>query len=538
MPSEQFEYRYGGKRGRTHRIAMSEDIVVVRARGKSGRIRDANMSAGCRHIINGLQPALRFESSGVEVLRTHPATRETSRTQMLRSLSRDQGLRLAEPGLMDERSRQPVVPTENVFIKFVDELSLRRVDQLLRRYRLTRKRRAAYATNAWFVAPREGALKFGVFDTALELLEKHSEVELCHPELIRERERKVAFGPQWHLRETMVDGQLIDAHASVEEAWDLSEGEGTVIAVIDDGVDIDHEEFRARGGVVAPRDATERVDDPRPKFDFDMHGTACAGVACGSGAHGASGVAPAAAVMPIRLSSGLGSMNEADAFFWAADNGADVISCSWGPVDGQWWNPADPVHDQVVPLPDSTRLALEYATDSGRDGRGCVIAWAAGNGNESADNDGYASSDRVMAIAACNDRNTRSAYSDFGYAVWCAFPSSDPDSELTPGIWTTDRLAGLGYNPGDVELGDGVGNYTNSFGGTSSSCPGVAGIAALMLSVDPALHWDDCANMIAASCDRIDEVNAEYDADGHSFLYGYGRANARKALDLVLAEPD
>ncbi len=536
MPNEAFEYRYGGENGRTHRIYLSDDMVVVRARSKQGRVRDARVSARCGHVLEGLQSSLRFESAGVEVLRTHPATKSTSRAEMVRVLSKDRALAFATPGLMDSASRQPVVPTDNVFIKFHDDVTTAEIRQVLRRYGMTSKRRVRYCANGWFVTPRRN-VGHGVFDVCMAILQKEASVELCHPELVRERERKVAFSSQWHLRETRIDDTLINAHANVEDAWELSEGDDTLIAVIDDGVDIDHEEFRARGGVFAPRDVTERVNDARPKFDGDDHGTACAGVALASGEFGASGVAPGAGLMPIRLRSGLGSMNEADAFFWAADNGADVISCSWGPVDGQWWNPADPVHDQVVPLPDSTRLALEYATTEGRDGLGCVIAWAAGNGNESVDNDGYASSEHVMAVAASNDRGTRSVYSDYGYAVWCSFPSSDPDSELTPGIWTTDRVQGAGYNPGDPMLGDAGGNYANDFGGTSSSCPGVAGVAALMLAVNPSLGWDECANLIAESCDRIDEPNAEYDDDGHSFLYGYGRANARRAVEAALNAP-
>ena len=67
----------------------------------------------------------------------------------------------------------------------------------------------------------------------------------------------------------------------------------------------------------------------------DNHGTPCACVAAASGIK-ASGVAPEAMLMPIRLRSGLGSMSEATAFKWAVDHGADIISCSWGPDDGDW----------------------------------------------------------------------------------------------------------------------------------------------------------------------------------------------------------
>jgi subtilisin family serine protease len=249
-------------------------------------------------------------------------------------------------------------------------------------------------------------------------------------------------------------------------------------------------------------------------------------------------VAPKAKLMPIRNSSGLGSQDEADAFVWAADNGAAVINCSWGPNDGTWWEPGDPAHDDVSPLPDSTRLAIDHAVATGRDGRGCVITWAAGNGNESVDNDGYASYAKVVAVAACNDIGTRAAYSDMGAALWCSFPSNNFESDsrepvLTPGIWTTDRTGNEGYNAGDESLGDAAGNYTNSFGGTSSASPGVAGVAALVIAVDPKLRWDEVKDILKRCCDRIDDEAGEYDANGHCTKYGFGRINARAAVELA-----
>jgi subtilisin family serine protease len=253
-----------------------------------------------------------------------------------------------------------------------------------------------------------------------------------------------------------------DAHANVEAAHQVTRGEGVTIAIIDDGFDIDHPEFAGAGKIVAQRDVTLLTDNPRPRDEFgtgpdngDNHGTACAGVVAGNGMIGASGVVPAAKLMPIRLASGLGSQREADAFIWAAEHGADVISCSWGPADGRWWKLDDPKHQLVVGLPASMRLAIDRVTTTGRGGKGCVVLFAAGNGNESADNDGYASNPKVIAVAACNDTGRRSVYSDFGNAVWCAFPSSDfehaPFGQLKPlttGIWTIDRSGTSGYNTG------------------------------------------------------------------------------------------
>ena len=216
-------------------------------------------------------------------------------------------------------------------------------------------------------------------------------------------------------------------------------------------------------------------------------------------------------------------------------------------MDGPWWDSQDPQHFQEFPLPDSTRLAIDYAIKNGRGGKGCVIVWAAGNGNESCDLDGYASYPKVMAVAASNDRGVRSYYSDYGQSVWCCFPSSDVDSRyvpvprpqpLTPGIWTTDRQGREGYNQGNLTDGDAAGSYVNSFGGTSSSCPGVAGIVALMLGANENLTWKEVRAIIKNSCDQIDVGYGDYDANGHSPFYGYGKINAARAVENALKAKD
>src|SRR5581483_10709870 len=395
------------------------------------------------------------------------------------------------------------------------------------------KRKIGYLPGAYFVTPGDG-IGLGVFNVALDLLEGEEAVEYAHPELVRARCHRKAFPQQWHLAKAKIGSAVVDAHASVVAAWAKTKGEKVVVAVIDEGIDIDHLEFRSTKKIVAPRDVSHGDDDPRPA-SRENHGTACAGVACANGTHGASGVAPKARLLPIRLASDLGAQPEADAFAWAADHGADVISCSWGPEDGDWWDASDPRHHQVVRLPDSTRLAIQYALTKGRKGRGTVICWAAGNGNESVDNDGYASAPDVIAVAACNDRGTHSVYSDHGRAVWCAFPSSDfgdPDTghpdPLTPGIWTTDRTGKAGYNHGNPKAGDARGDYTNSFGGTSSAAPGVAGVAALVLAANPKLTASEVRAVLKDCCDRIDVAGGAYDGSGHSALYGHGRVNASR----------
>jgi subtilisin family serine protease len=535
-----YTFRFGGKAGRQYSLVESDELLVVRSISRKPVVDPrpfevAPVSLEAADRLRSFQPEVRFAAAGVQVLRATEERRPRELRDDARAvLKTEPEIRFAGRALVDPVSKRPVIYTENFFVKFAATVKPRECRAILQRYGLTIKRPLPYARNAFFVQAPEGT-GLPVFEIAEKLLQEDA-VEFCHPELIRETRQRAAFPQQWHLKRTTINRQPVNAHANVEAAWSQSDGTGTIIAVIDTGIDIDHEEFRASGKVVAPRDATRATSDPRP-HSGENHGTACAGVACAGGKFGASGVAPGARLMPIRLASGLGSQQEADAFEWAADNGADVISCSWGPADGDWRDPDDPLHNQVVALPDSTRLAIDHAVRNGRGGKGCVVLFAAGNGNESVANDGYASNPQVIAVAACSDQGTRSNYSDFGPPVWCAFPSNKGFPSITPGIWTTDRSAVSGYNPGDAARGDAAGNYTNSFGGTSSACPGASGVAALVLARNPDLRWDEVREILKNSGDRIDPDGGQYDDHGHSPYYGYGRLNARKAVDLAKPSP-
>jgi subtilisin family serine protease len=89
------------------------------------------------------------------------------------------------------------------------------------------------------------------------------------------------------------------------------------------------------------------------------------------------------------------------------------------------------------------------------------------------------------------------------------------------------------YNKGSLHKGNPAGHYSNSFGGTSSACPGVAGVECLILARNSALRWDQVREFLRQSCVRIDAPGGNYDASGRSPFYGFGRVNARKAVELA-----
>ena len=472
-------YKIGGKEGKTIRLKESEDLVVIRTKEKKS-IQDLILSSTAKSLSHQLIIVSAFPEANVSIYRCIGYGSNSSkqvRNQVRKVFSSEEEIHFAGRVLTDQAGLLTLY-TENLFIKFLDDTSASMCKEIIKKFKLKTKKKVRYAKNAYFVKAEDG-IGMKVFDVANELL-KDNAIQYCHPELIKHKKIKDIHDQQWHLKKVIYESQSINEHIDVEPAWAHSMGEGVVIAIIDDGVDIDHEEFSGTDKIVAPHDFMSGTDDPRPQFEDDKHGTPCAGVACANGQGKASGVAPKAQLMPLRLRAGLGSMKEADAFEWAADNGADVISCSWGPPDGPWWDPDHPRHVHTELLPDSTRLAIDYATTHGRNGKGCIITWAAGNGRESTSFDGYASYDKVLAIAACNDRGKRSIYSDFGKEVFCTFPSNDfgyslfsHPQPLTPGIWSTDNQGASGYNQGgatnDPEVGDAPGDYTATFGGTSSA---------------------------------------------------------------------
>ncbi len=512
------EMRYGGRDG--HMVSLDEatDRVAVRTKSKE-RFRRDRLRPVSQRALAGFEEEVRFDDAGVCIFRARRKIGQSLRDETRAVLKRDPALRFAGRVLRYADTDRAVSYTENLYVKLRADVPSKVAHRLFADVGFHAKRRLGSARNAWLLEPRTEGIGRAVFFIANALLADRR-VELCHPETAALAVRRVATPEQWHLQPTDFKGKLIEkGHANVVAAWEHTRGEGTTIAVIDDGVDVDHPEFRGR--VVWQFNAIGDARNARHRRADEMHGTCCAGVAA-AGGRLASGVAPRTKLLPIRCDAGMGTASEAQCFTWAVDHGADVISCSWGPDEGE-----------EMPLPDITREAIDDALNRGRNGRGTPIVWAAGNGGENIELDGYASYDGVIAVGACDYRGKRCTYSDFGPSVFCVFPSGRDNDGKDHGIFTIDRRGRAGYNDRDAKLGDARGNYTNDFSGTSSATPGVAGVIALMLSVAPELRVDDVKCLLKRACDKIDRAHGRY-VRGHSTRYGHGRVNAARAVRLAL----
>jgi len=273
-----YTYTLGGKKGKKYVLQESKDMVAVRTRN-SRDLKNAIISEKGKKALKDFELVLEFPEADISVFQAKDSVRDklAVRNRAKMALKKEPELRFAGRVLIDPDSKTLVLYTENIFIKFHDHIETGLCENILAENGLKIKQKPDYARNTYFVgAPENTGLR--IFALAESLLGR-KEVELCHPELIRKRSLKKIHPMQWHLKVTTIDGISVNANVKAERAHKLSTGENIIIALIDDGFDIDHPEFSKPGKVVHSRDVSSGSNDPRPKNSYNNHGTACAGVA-------------------------------------------------------------------------------------------------------------------------------------------------------------------------------------------------------------------------------------------------------------------
>jgi subtilisin family serine protease len=332
---------------------------------------------------------------------------------------------------------------------------------------------------------------------------------------------------QWHLKFQGQPGSLADTDMNVESVWKYPSvskfnssnatsgyirGNDVTIGIVDNGMEWSHPDLLPNVIKALQYDWNGKDNDPKPNlWNWDNHGTACAGVAAARGNNkiGVSGVAPEANLVGMRLTAGANTdLDEAEAMTWHPDH-IEILSNSWGPVDD----------GQTLGRPGPLMLdALKYAAEFGRGGLGTIITFAGGNGRQNEDNsnyDGYANSIHTIAVAAMDSQGVQAYYSESGANIIITAPSDGSAPAL--GIMTTDNKGPAGYNYGLIGTdiyGDpdfrGSGDVTQNFGGTSSATPAVSGVIALMLQRNPNLGWRDVQEILMRTAAQVDAADPDW----------------------------
>lgn len=298
-----------------------------------------------------------------------------------------------------------------------------------------------------------------------------------------------------------------------DKAWDIHKGTNKiVIAIIDNGVNIHHEDLVENLWVNTDEIPGNGIDDDQNGYVDDVygadvadgdgnpippdkgapafvHGTHCAGVAAASTDNGV-GIASlgyAAKIMSVKATPNSTSGNVLTSSYEAVDyalkNGADIISMSFGSKTQQLtWN-----------------VLLAQA-----ELQGTLLIAAAGNDNSE---DIYypAGYDQVLSVAAVDGNDQKASFSNYGETIDVAAPGVVVRSTFFPGNSTYGNLSG-----------------------TSMACPMVAGLAAMLKSYNEELSPQELITLIKSGCDDISSSNSAY-----TNKLGAGRINALNSIQLV-----
>jgi subtilisin family serine protease len=279
------------------------------------------------------------------------------------------------------------------------------------------------------------------------------------------------------------------------DANETRPGEGIVVAVIDTGIDQNHPDIKANiwtnpgeipnDGIdndlngyiddVYGYDFRNRDNNPR---DGHGHGTHCSGTiaAVADNSIGIAGVAPWAKIMPLKAIADYDEATSADlaeAIYYAADMGANILSNSWGGIG----------NSQTI------TNAVNYAH-----ALGCIIVAAAGNSNADALISCPANIENVIAVSAINWNNNKCSFSNWGTKIDVAAPGEEILSL---------RAAG-------TSMGEPINDFYTVASGTSMACPHVAGAAALLLSFDKTLTNEQVRDILKAGATDISASSWDY----------------------------
>jgi len=387
-----------------------------------------------------------------------------------------------------ETKRKVSVVADEILVKFKPEVEKETIEKINKKFDVQIKKELRIKNLYRLEVPPARTI-----NEMLEEYRKDPDVEFAEPNYIR----KAFVTP--NDPECKEPNQWGIFKIQAPQAWDTETGkEDVVIAILDTGVDYDHEDLEGNmwddGWGHCGYDFVN--GDYYPDDDCSpSHGTHCAGIAAAvtNNNKGIAGVSWKSKIMAVKVLNAVGDGTlawELEGIDYAVDNGADIISMSFGTRD-------------YPPTPN----ALEREAINDAYEKGCVLIAASGN-----DNQPYvaypAAYENVIAVGA----------------------SDSTDERCEPGDWPADPSGGSNYGPeldvlapGDEILSTVSGDAYDTLDGTSMAVPFVSGLAALILSHLPGLAPSDVRRIIERTA--VDVGSTGWDQET-----GWGRINANNAL--------
>lgn len=340
---------------------------------------------------------------------------------------------------------------------------------------------------------------------------------------------------QWNLHDPAIPGNAKGAINAVN-AWSSSKGDGIVIAIIDNGVNATHPDLQGkmlpgysfitrtgRGtntqppafGAKCANSAQQNGSAPTMVY----HGTNMAGIAAAATNNGLgiAGVAPNASILPVKVMDECqaSSFDVADAIRWAAGSSVPGV-----PVNP---NPARVISMSLGAAGVSKCDAVTQAAIADASAKGAVVVVAAGN--ESGPVTTPATCHGAIAVAGLTYAGTLGSYSNFGPAIAVAAPGGggsvgQPDPVYG---WSLGAIGATSYD----KNGNGTAIYNSVGIGTSNAVPQVAGVAALMLALRPALTSTAVRQLLRKS------ARSFVDSSCNTWICGAGMLDAFGAVTLA-----
>jgi subtilisin family serine protease len=304
------------------------------------------------------------------------------------------------------------------------------------------------------------------------------------------------YNEQW-----AIDNTGIDIHGC--GAWNVTTGSSNVIvAIIDEGIDNGHNELTG----VSFTSSYDALNRTSPAQIYGDHGThVCGIISSNHNSSNIAGVAPGLSIMeishPLTLISTI-SEDLASGINWAVQNGADVLSNSWGDHGGAYYNN---LHSSLL------EDAIDNAIENGRDGLGCIVVFASGNFAPSIDYPAYYRSE-ILTVGSITSTGQRSSFSGYGNLLDIVAPGSNILSIIRN-------------------------NQYASWDGTSMATPHVSAIAGLILSENSSLTQSQVINIIESTAQKVGGYSYQTtDGRPNGTWYsqmGYGLVDAFAAVQAV-----